>query len=124
MEKYNNKKITVDGETFDSRKEFYRYRELLLLERAGKISGLQRQVRYELVPPQYESVERYSQKTGRRLQDGKKRIEPGVYYIADFVYTLKDGATVVEDTKGFRTDAYIIKRKLMLHVHGIKILET
>lgn len=124
MAKYKNEKITVDGETFDSRKEFHRYKELLILERAGKIKNLQRQVKFELVPPQYESVERCSQKTGRRLQDGKKRIEPGVYYIADFVYTLMDGSTVVEDTKGFRTDAYIIKRKLMLHVHGIRILET
>lgn len=124
MAKYNNKKITVDGETFDSRREYLRYRELLLLERAGRINGLQRQVRYELVPPQYESVARYSEKTGHRLKDGKKLVEHGVYYVADFVYTLKDGATVVEDTKGFKTDEYIIKRKLMLKEHGIKILET
>lgn len=124
MAKYNNKKITVDGETFDSSKEYYRYRELLLLERAGKINGLQRQVRYQLVPPQYDPVERYSQKTGHRLKDGKKLVEHGVYYVADFVYTLKDGTTVVEDTKGFKTVEYIIKRKLMLKEHGIKILET
>ena len=66
MAKYKNEKITVDGETFDSRKEFHRYKELLILERAGKIKNLQRQVKFELVPPQYESVERCSQKTGRR----------------------------------------------------------
>lgn len=124
MGKYKNKKITVDGEDFDSRKEFHRYRELLLLERAGKITGLRRQVKIELVPPQYEPTQRYSEKTGKRLKDGKKQVERGVYYIADFVYSLPDGSMVVEDVKGMKTPEYIIKRKLMLQVHGIKILET
>lgn len=85
---------------------------------------LRRQVRYELVPPQYELIERYSEKTGLRLKDGKKLVERGVYYIADFVYSLPDGSWIVEDVKGMKTQEYIIKRKLMLHVHGIKILET
>lgn len=124
MAKYKNEKVTVNGETFDSRKEFYRYLELRLMERAGKITDLRRQVRYELVPPQYDSVERYSEKTGRRLRGGKKIAERGVYYIADFVYGLPDGSTVVEDVKGMKTADYVIKRKLMRHVHGIKILET
>lgn len=124
MAKYKNEKVTVDGETFDSRKEFYRFLELRLMERAGKITDLRRQVRYELVPPQYDPVERYSEKTGLRLRDGKKIAERGVYYIADFVYSLPDGSTVVEDVKGMKTTEYVIKRKLMRHVHGIKILET
>ena len=124
MSKYCSKKITENGETFDSRKEYFRYRELLLLERAGNIMELRRQVRYELVPPQYELTERYSEKTGLRLKDGKNLVERGVYYIADFVYRLPDGSWIVEDVKGMKTQEYIIKRKLMLHVHGIKILET
>lgn len=127
MGKYNNQVLTIDGEKFDSRKEFHRYRELLLLERAGKIKNLQRQVRYELVPPQYEPVPRYSEKTGQRLKDGKKLVEHGVYYVADFVYDLKDGPTVVEDVKGCKEGAayniFTIKRKLMLKEHGIRVVE-
>lgn len=123
MNKYRSKKITVDGENFDSKKEFSRYRELILLQRAGKIKELQRQVKYELIPPQYDTIKRYSNKTGLPLKDEKKLAERGVYYIADFVYKTQDGE-VVEDTKGVRTKEYIIKRKLMRYVHGIKILET
>lgn len=124
MTKYNSRKITVDGETFDSQKEYRRWQALRLLERAGQIQGLRRQVRFELIPPQYETIERHSKKTGKRLKDREKLAEHGVYYIADFVYSRPDGVMVVEDSKGVRTDAYIIKRKLMLQVHGIKILET
>lgn len=107
MSKYGNRKITVDGITFDSRKEAARWRELSLLERAGKITGLQRQVKFELIP---------SQKI-----DGKV-VERPCAYIADFVYR-QDGQTVVEDTKGYRTKDFIIKKKLMLYVHGIRIRE-
>ena len=124
MSKYHSRTITLDGETFDSQKEYRRWQALRLLERAGQIKDLKRQVKYELIPPQYETVERYSQKTGKRLKDGERFLEHGCYYVADFVYSRPDGSTVVEDSKGVRTDAYIIKRKLMLHVHGIKILET
>ena len=108
MNKYRNRKLTVDGEVFDSRKEYNRYRELVLLERAGQISDLKRQVAYELIP---------SQKVGGKV------VERACSYIADFVYT-ENGETVVEDTKGYRTADYIIKRKLMLWVHGIRIREV
>lgn len=121
MRKYGNKKITVDGVTFDSKKEYLRWCELRLLERAGRITDLQRQVKYELIPAQYEEFERYS-KTGKRLKNGRRCVEKECSYIADFVYT-EDGQTVVEDTKGFRTEAYIIKRKMMLYFHGIRIHE-
>lgn len=94
------------------------------MERAGQIQGLRRQVKYELIPPQYETIERYSQKTGKRLKDAEKLLEYGCYYIADFVYSHPDGSMVVEDVKGMKTPEYVIKRKLMLHVHGIRILET
>lgn len=106
--KYKNRKLTIDGEVFDSQKEARRYRELALLQRAGQISDLKRQVRYELIPTQ---------------RIGGKVVEKSCVYIADFVYT-ENGETVVEDTKGFRTKDYIIKRKLMLHVHGIRIKEV
>ena len=122
--KYHNIKTkTFDGIEFDSRKEARRWNELKLLERAKEISNLQRQVKYVLIPAQYETIERYSKK-GERLKDGTKLIEREVAYIADFVYTdMKTGKTVVEDTKGVKTKDYIIKRKLMLYLHQIRIKE-
>lgn len=106
--KYHSRKITKDGMTFDSVKEYRRACELSLLERAGAIADLQRQVKFELIPSQ-------------RI-DGKV-VERPCTYVADFVYQ-EGGKTVVEDTKGFRTKDYIIKRKLMLQVHGIRIREV
>lgn len=120
--KYGSKKVVRDGMTFDSVKEYRRYCELALLEKAGRVTGLKLQVPFELIPAQYETFERYGKK-GQRLQDGKRCIEKAVIYRADFLYT-EDGKTVVEDTKGFKTKDYIIKRKLMLWVHGIKIKEV
>jgi hypothetical protein len=125
MNKYHSKKTRLsDGTVFDSRKEARRWQQLRLLESRGEIQDLKRQVEYELVPNQYEIVERYSDKTGKRLKDEKRLAERRVYYVADFVYT-KDGETVVEDTKSpvTRTKDYIIKRKLMRHIHGIVIRE-
>ena len=106
--KYGNRKVTTfDGITFDSSKEAKRWGELKLLERVGAITDLKRQVEYILVPPQY--------------IDGKC-VERAVKYIADFVYT-EGSKNVVEDTKGVKTPDYIIKRKLMLYVHNIRIRE-
>ena len=117
--KYGNKKVTVDNIQFDSKREAQRYCELKLLEQAGEISGLRMQVKFVLIPQQREPDIR-----GPRggIHKGKV-IEKECAYIADFVYQ-KDGETVVEDTKGFRTTDYIIKRKLMLYVHGIRIREV
>lgn len=123
MSKYHNRKISVDGITFDSRREYNRYRELKLLERAGEIHGLELQKKYVLIPAQYETVERYG-KNGQRLKNGKKCIEKECAYKADFVYFKRNGVFVVEDTKGMRTKEYIIKRKLMLYIHGIRIKEV
>ena len=120
--KYHNKKVSVGGEVFDSKKELRRYNELLLLQRAGEISDLKRQVEYELLPNQYEIKEQYS-KSGKRLKDKRALLERRVCYGADFVYKTKDGETVVEDTKGIKTDKYILKRKMMLFFHGIRIKE-
>ena len=108
--KYHNKKVVRNGETFDSVKEYRRFCELLLLEKGGVISDLQRQVKYVLIPSQ---------------KEGKKTIERECSYRADFVYTDNEtGETVVEDVKGMRTEVYKIKRKLMLWVHHIKIVEV
>lgn len=117
--KYGNKQVTVGNETFDSSKEYRRFCELKLLQRAGKISGLQRQVKYVLIPTQREPDE-----IGPRggVKEGKV-IEYECAYIADFVYVNNKGETVVEDTKGFKTKDYIIKRKLMFERHGIRIKE-
>ncbi len=111
--KYGSKKTEVDGIVFDSKKEANRYSELKLLERAGEIKNLEMQKEYILIPTQY-------------YMDGKKKkvAERECKYKADFVYTDKDGVTVVEDTKGFRTKDYLLKRKLMLYVHGIRIMEV
>lgn len=104
MSKFNNQKTEVDGILFDSRKEAKRYYELKLLQRAGEISNLQLQVKYELIP--------------------KQANERACNYIADFVYQDKSGQIVVEDVKGRRTKEYVIKRKLMLYQHGIRVVEV
>lgn len=118
MSKYHSRKITRDGMTFDSMKEFRRWKELQLLERAGKIENLRRQVKFILIPSQYEKTT--DPKTGKtKLQC----VERECSYYADFVY-IEHGETVVEDAKGLKTDVYILKRKLMLEKYGIRIRET
>lgn len=121
--KYGSKKIEIDGIVFDSKKEAKRYKDLSLLEQAGAIQNLQRQVKYVLIPAQREFTNEIY-KSGRKKGCFKqgKLLERECTYIADFVY-IQDGKYIVEDTKGFRTKDYIIKRKLMLHVHGIQIKE-
>lgn len=121
--KYNAHKTEVDGIEFPSKHEANRYCELKLLERAGEISDLRLQVDFELIPNQYRTEKRYG-KNGKELKDKEVLLERKVVYRADFVYTDKDGSMVVEDTKGFKTKEYLIKRKLMLYVHGIQIQEV
>lgn len=118
--KYHSTKVICDGMTFDSKKECRRYQTLRMLERGSAITNLKRQVKYELIPNQYaiKVIQLKTKQTQKRILAERK-----VEYVADFVYE-KDGATIVEDTKGFRTADYIIKRKLMLWVHGIKIEEV
>ena len=107
-QKYNN----VGHGT--SNKERNRAAVLELIQKKGLISDLQKQVVYSLIPAQYGVV------------DGKKRcLERACTYKADFVYyDVENKQLTVEDSKGFRTKEYIIKRKLMLFLHGIKIKET
>lgn len=105
--KYGN--VKADG--YDSRRERRRAEELRLLERAGEIADLQEQVAYTLVPRQNDPA------TGRM-------VERPVRYVADFVYVDEaTGETVVEDVKGYCTPEYVIKRKLMLWVHGVRVRE-
>lgn len=112
MNKYGN----IKSNGFDSKKEERRWNELLLLQRAGKISGLKRQVPFVLIPTQYENG---------------KCVERSVSYKADFTYyEHKDGTPVlvVEDVKGYKDGSayaiYAIKRKLMLQKYGIRIREV
>ena len=115
-----NKKVTINGITFDSQKEARRYNELRLLEMAGEIRDLRTQVEFELIPAQYEP-DTIGPRGGIRKG---KCIERACKYIADFTYYTKDGEYVVEDCKGFREEDYRIKRKIALYLLHIRIKET
>ena len=111
--KYRNKKVIVNGIEFDSKEEAKRYIILANLQKNGLIFNLQLQKKYPLISAQYAVI------------DGKRKcVERECSYIADFVYKDKTGNTVVEDVKGFKTKEYIIKRKLMLKIYGIRIKEV
>lgn len=112
--KFHAEKTVVDGIEFDSAKEARRYSDLRLMEIAGEICDLSRQVEYELIPKQTRS-------------DGTA--ERAIKYLADFVYTrCADCETVVEDVKGYKMGAaysvFVIKRKLMLWRYGITVKEV
>lgn len=109
--KYHSRKCELDGIRFDSVKEMHRYAEYKVLEKGGVIKDLKLQVKFQLIPAQKDESGRV--------------VERAVEYIADFVYRDSDtGLLHVVDAKGVRTREYIIKRKLMLWVHGIKIEEV
>lgn len=129
--KFGAKKIKdpATGHVFDSKAEFTRWCQLRLLERAGRISCLQRQVEFELIPAQREkSTAVYKAGPQKGLPKPGALIEKNTKYVADFVYIDADGKTVVEDTKGCKKgaayDLFVIKRKLMLMVHGIRVKEV
>ena len=95
--KYHSKKTTIDGITFDSKKEANRYCELRLLEKAGKIKDLRLQHQFVLQPP--------FKKNGKSIR--------AITYVADFVYyDFERMRNVVEDVKGYKTDVYQIKKKM------------
>lgn len=106
MSKYHNKKTTIDGILFDSKKEGNYYTKLKLMEKAGLIWNLELQKKYIL--------------QASFTFNGKKIRE--ISYYADFVYEDKDGLHVV-DTKGYRTDVYKLKKKLFIKKYGIDIEE-
>nr|UVN09003.1 MAG: protein of unknown function DUF1064 [Bacteriophage sp.]UVN09275.1 MAG: protein of unknown function DUF1064 [Bacteriophage sp.] len=105
--KYHAKKTTVDGITFDSKREADRYLVLKGMEEDGTIEDLRRQVRYELVP----------------AFDVDGRHYRPICYVADFVYR-ENGHEIIEDVKGMKTDTYRIKSKLVAYRYGMNIRET
>ena len=108
MNKYRNKKITIDGITFHSQKEGWRYLELKALVRANKIYNLMLQPKFELIP---------------KFEKNGKTFKP-MYYIADFMYLDKTtGKTVVEDVKGFKTKEYQVKKKLFEWRYTMELTE-
>lgn len=117
--KYHAKKTVIDGIEFDSKKEARRFAVLRAREEAGEISGLGRQVEFILIPEQREP-DTIGSRGG--IHKGKL-LERKVSYIADFVY-MENGNLVVEDAKGMRLPDYVIKRKLLLYIHGIQIREV
>lgn len=127
MRKYGNYKTkTSDGIVHDSQAEAMRWAQLCMMSRAGAIKDLRRQVAYELIPAQRApGIEVYKRGPRKGQLKPGRVIEQSVKYVADFVYTdATTGQIVVEDTKGVRTKDYVIKRKLMLYVHGIRIVEV
>ena len=117
--KYHATKVVFDGITFDSKKEGLYYLRLKDMQRCGEISDLRLQVSYELLPPIYKD-EVVHMKTKDKVV--KKLIQRAVTYVADFVY-MKDGKECVVDTKGMRLADYILKKKMMLALKGIEIIE-
>jgi hypothetical protein len=107
--KYGNKKTVFDGITFDSKREAMRYMNLRLLEKAGDIEDLRRQVCFELAP------------AVRYTPHGRQK--PALRYHADFVYcdVKKGGRIVVEDVKGIATQVFNVKRHLMKSLFGITV---
>ena len=108
--KYGNKPCQVGAEKYRSQRERDRHQALLLLQRAGMIAGLTREVPFLLA----QSV---------RIE-GEKRARPAVKYVADFIYSTADGRQVVEDAKGVQTPVYRLKKHLMATVHGISVRES
>lgn len=111
-QKYGSKKVQINGASFDSQKEARRWEMLVQMEKAGMISGLRRQVAFELAPAV--------------MLDGDKKMKPTLRYFADAVY-IQDGKLVVEDTKSAPTrkkDSYRIKKHLLATVLGLQIKEV
>lgn len=99
--KFHNVWTEAHGIKFQSKKEAKRYGDLLLLVKSGEITELTRQVRYKLIVNNLQVCT----------------------YVADFTYW-KDGKKIVEDVKGYKTDIYKLKKKLMKAVYGVEIVEV
>ena len=124
MSKYRAKPTySADGILHPSKREAQRWDELRILGEAGEIYNLERQVKYTLIPAQYETYERYG-KRGQRLKDGRRLLERAITYTADFKYQNALGEIVVEDAKGMRVRDFPLRRKLMLWVYGIRVREV
>lgn len=122
--KYGNHKIVNSFGTFDSELEWGRFVFLSNLQKEGKISGLKRQVEYQLLPAQYRSEIKHLKTKDKVVE---RLVERPCSYKADFVYE-RDGKTIVEDCKGestklfsTQTPDFKIKKKMMLYFHDIEI---
>ena len=114
VSKYGNRAVVADGQRFDSRREHKRYQDLAILERAGAIQGLRRQVSFQL----------YGM-NGQPLKIKSKGYPNGrvARYVADFCYDER-GVNVIEDSKGgVLTAEYKLKRAIMESM-GYSIRET
>ena len=111
MTKYQSKPCQVGKEKYRSQRERDRHQELLLMQRAGLIAGVCREVAFVLAP-------------GVKIE-GEKRARPALRYFADFVFSdVRSGLVVVQDAKGMQTPAYRIKKHLMATVHGVHVQEV
>lgn len=109
--KYRNTQTRIGDEKYASKREADRHQELLLLEKAGHITGLTREVPFELAP--------------KIRIDGEARTRPPIRYRADFVYSdVASGRVIVEDAKGRPTPVYRLKKHLLAVVHGIHVIEV
>jgi hypothetical protein len=129
--KLGNKKVVTPDGTFDSKREYERYCELCLLQKSGQIRDLKRQVEFPLIPAAREQIGVYQKGPRKGKPKYGKVIEHGVSYFADFVYVdVRTGEKIVEDAKGYRNphsstyQVFVIKRKLMLWLHGISVKEV
>lgn len=123
--KYNNKKFEINGIKYDSKREYQRHLVLLDAEEKGLISALELHPTYELVPNQYTKGIKHLKTKDKEINI---LLEERIKYIADFRY-IKDNKIVVEDVKisdnpRLKPKEYIIKRKLLLYVFGIKLKEV
>ena len=108
--KYRNKPCEDGGETYRSQRERDCHQQLLLLQRAGQIAGLTREVSFTLAP--------------KVKIDGERRARPALRYVADYVWSdIATGRPVVADAKGLQTRVYRMKKHLMATVHGIHVVE-
>jgi len=96
--KYKNRKTSLDGTVYASKREADRAATLKLMVQAREVISFFEQVPFSL--------------PGNRE------------YLADFVVLWPDSTWTVEDAKGVRTDVYKIKRDLMLETYGIEIVEV
>ncbi|MBG9981727.1 DUF1064 domain-containing protein [Aerococcaceae bacterium DSM 111020] len=110
--KYNARKTTVDGITFDSKAEADYYKHLQFLEKSGEIDGFRMQVRFNLIPS-------FNHPT-KRNKDGKPSKVRAVNYVPDFVIE-KGGEEYVVDVKGMRTADFNLKAKMFMHKYGIPL---
>lgn len=125
-----NKYHAVKVGAFDSKKEARRFQQLQIMQKAGEIDDLKRQVKFVLIPVQREFCnEIYSKGRKKGCFKPGKILERELSYYADFTYIdVNTGKLVVEDVKGYRGggayEVFKIKRKLMLHNYGIRVMEV